>query len=128
MSKIEKIERYLIEHIDKLDFIIDDVLFYLPDSYFYCPEIKSGDLLKMRHKLEDLRKKKNFPAFRGDKSVDYKHRMMLKEYDIALKNLAIRKKEELRRELLLESDGMKVACMISLIKQFNLLDRLRTYR
>ncbi|RRD31496.1 hypothetical protein EII38_04530 [Streptococcus minor] len=128
MSKVEQIEQYLVQHIDKLDFIVDNVLFLLPDSYFYKPEIGKGDLLEMRQKLDDLKKKKNFPAFRGDKSIDYQHKKLLKQYNVALKNLSIRKRSELREELLLESDGLKVAGMISLIKQYNLLSKLRTYR
>lgn len=128
MSKVEQIEQYLAQHIEKLDFVIDDVLFLMPDSYFYTPEIKKGELLHMRQKLDDLRKKKNFPAFRFDKNVEYQHKILLKEYNIALKNLVVKKKSELREELYLESDGLKVACMISLIKEYNLLGRLRTYR
>lgn len=121
------IEQYLVKHIDKLDFVIEQVLFLVPDSYFYTPEIKQDELLVIRQELDDLIKKMNFPAFRGDKSLISQHRRKLSNYNTTLKNLAIKKRQELQDELLGESDGMKVACLISLIKQFNLLSRLRTY-
>ncbi|HEM3553414.1 TPA: hypothetical protein U1B51_002332, partial [Streptococcus suis] len=67
MNTIQLIEEYLVKQIDKLDFVIDDVLFLMPDSYFYPPEIHQGELSAIRNQLNTLIRKKNFPAYRHDR-------------------------------------------------------------
>lgn len=127
MNKVHRIEEYLIKHIDKLDFIIDDVLFLLPDSYFYTPEIHQREFSIMREELNMLIRKKNFSAYRSDKNIDYQYKKLLKKYNASLLTLAVKKRSELREELLVETDEMKCACLITLINQYNLLARLRAY-
>ena len=127
MNKVELIEQYILKHIDKLDFIIEEVLFLLPDSYFYKPEINQGVLLDMRDELENLAKKKKFPAFRNDRNVDYQYKKLYSKYNASLAALAVKKRQSLKDELLSETDEMKIACLISLISSYKLLHRLRTY-
>ncbi|HEM3613004.1 TPA: hypothetical protein U1C34_001917 [Streptococcus suis] len=127
MNTIQLIEEYLVKQIDKLDFVIDDVLFLMPDSYFYPPEIHQEELSAIRDQLNTLIRKKNFPAYRHDRNIDYQYNKLLKKYEASLSALAVKKRSQLREELLVETDEMKCACMISLIKEYNLLGRLRAY-
>ncbi|WP_176696712.1 hypothetical protein [Streptococcus dysgalactiae] len=107
--------------------IIEQVLFLLPDSYFYTPEIKEGVFKRLRDEMKEVRRKQTFPAYFGDKSLKQKHLKLVIEYEKQLTYLANSKRELLKEELLLESEGMKCACLISLISQYRLLERLRTY-
>lgn len=127
MNKIQLIEEYLVKHIDKLDFVVDDVLFLVPDSYFYTPEIHQREFSMVREELNMLIRKKNFSAYRSDKNIAYQYKKLLKKYNASLLTLAVKKRSELREELLAETDEMKCACLITLIKKYNLLSRLRAY-
>lgn len=127
MDKIRLIEEYLAKHLDRLDFIVEDVLFWLPDSYFYKPEINQGELFEIRRQLDMLVSKKNFPAYRNDTTIVYQHKKMLKKYEAQLAALVVKKRSQLREELLSETYEMKCACMISLIRAYDLLNRLRVY-
>lgn len=128
MGTIELIEAYLVKHIDKLDLIIDDVLFLLPDSYFYPPEIHSGELLAIRKELYALIQKKNFAAYKNDNNLEHQYKKMVDKYTTSLSDLVVRKRRQLREELLSETIEIKCACMLSLIKKYHLLSRLRAYK
>ncbi|MGT2755430.1 hypothetical protein [Streptococcus ovis] len=108
--------------------IIEQVLFLLPDSYFYRPEMNSGIFQRLRDEMAEVRRKQNFPAYFGDKSLKQKHQKLVSEYEKQLTYLANSKRELLKEELLLESEGMKCACLISLISQYRLLDHLRKFQ
>lgn len=128
MSKIEMIENYLATNINYLDLIIDQVLFLVPDSYFYTPEINQGEFLKMREQMFALSRKRNFSAYRSDANLQRTYKKLYAKYNGQLNQLAVLKRQSLKDELLQETDEMKCACLISLIKQYDLLKRLRLFR
>ncbi|MGT2712271.1 hypothetical protein [Streptococcus oriscaviae] len=124
---MNEIEDYLARNIENIDLIIEQVVFYLPESYFYKPEIQSGRFLELRQGMDEVTKKMKFWAYRGDRGLTQTLKKLQREYAVELKNLAIRKRRELQDELLLESLEMQCACMISLISTFKLLKHLRTF-
>lgn len=121
------IEQYLVKHLENIDLIVKQVVFLLPDSYFYKPEIDRDELLELRHELASLRAKLNFWAFRNDRGVQHKYNETLKMYNECLSELASQKRENLYEELLAETIEVKCACMLTLIRHYRLIGRLRTY-
>lgn len=126
-SRIEQIEFYLAKNIDNLDLIIEQVCLLLPATYFYRPEIDGGEFASMRQRIDELRKKQRFSAYRFDKSIQRTCKELVSKYEASLAQLAVVKRQSLCDELLQESDEMKVACLISLIHQYHLLKYLRTF-
>ena len=126
--KAAAIERYLVEHIDKLDYVVEDVVLRLPDSTFYDPEIQSEYFREQRLNLKMLQSKMNSFAYRNDKNVRVTYNQELVRYEGMLKELAEKKRESLKQELLLVSDEEKVALLYLMIYKNNLLKRLRKYR
>lgn len=67
--KAAAIEKYLVEHIDKLDYVVEDVVLRLPDSIFYDPEIQNEYFKEQRLDLKELQSKMNSFAYRNDKNA-----------------------------------------------------------
>ncbi len=124
---MNEIEDYLARNIENIDLIIEQVVFLLPESYFYKPEIRTGHFLELRQKMDDVSKKMRFWAYRGDRGLTQTLKRLQHQYEVEIKNLAIRKRRELQDDLLMESLEMQCACMISLISNFKLLKHLRTF-
>lgn len=126
--KAAAIEKYLVEHIDKLDYVIEDVVLRLPDSTFYNPEILSESLSQQRSNLKMLQSKMNSFAYRTDKNVRVTYNQELARYEGMLKELAEKKRESLKQELLVAEDEAKVALLFLMIYNNNLLKQLRKYK
>lgn len=126
--KAVAIEKYLAEHIDKLDYVIEDVVLRLPDSTFYNPEILSESLSQQRSNLKMLQSKMNSFAYRTDKNVRVTYNQELARYEGMLKELAEKKRESLKQELLVAEDEAKVALLFLMIYNNNLLKQLRKYK
>lgn len=126
--KAAAIEKYLVEHIDKLDYVVEDVVLRLPDSIFYDPEIQNEYFKEQRLDLKELQSKMNSFAYRNDKNARVAYNQALAEYTRMLKELAERKRESLKQELLLASDEEKTALLYLMIYKNNLLKRLRKYK
>ncbi|HEM3612997.1 TPA: hypothetical protein U1C24_002139 [Streptococcus suis] len=124
---MSNVEEYLVKHLDNIDLIIEQVVFLLPESYFYKPEINQGELLELRRTLDSLRSKLNFWSFRNDKGTLHKYNKVLKKYNEQLLSLVSQKRTALHDELLQETLEVKCACMMNLIRQYRLISRLRTY-
>ena len=126
--KAAAIEKYLVEHIDKLDYVVEDVVLRLPDSSFYDPEIQSEYFREQRSNLKVLQSKMNSFAYRNDKNARVAYNQALVGYTQMLKELAEKKRESLKQELLIASDEEKVAHLYLKIYKNNLLQRLRKYK
>ena len=126
--KAVAIEKYLVEHIDKLDYVVEDVVLRLPDSTFYDPEIQSEYFRKQRSNLKMLQSKMNSFAYRTDKNVRVTYNQELVIYEGMLKELAEKKRESLKQELLVAEDEAKVALLFLMIYNNNLLKQLRKYK
>ena len=126
--KAKAIESYLVEHIDKLDYVIDDVVSKIPDNYFYQPEINLGVLLQKRQQLKMLRSKMYAFAYHNDKNVKVIYNKSLSEYNDMLSELVSKKRFSWKKSLLASSDEEKVAFLSLMIYKYNLLKRLRVYR
>jgi len=126
--KAAAIEKYLVEHIDKLDYVVDDVVLRLPDSTFYDPEIQNEYFKEQRLNLNVLQSKMNSFAYRNDKNARVAYNQALARYELMLKELAEKKRESLKQELLITSDEEKVALLYLMIYKNNLLKRLRKYK
>lgn len=126
--KAVAIEKYLVEHIDKLDYVVEDVVLRLPDSTFYDPEIQSEYFRKQRSNLKMLQSKMNSFAYRTDKNVRVTYNQELARYEGMLKELAEKKRESLKQELLVAEDEAKVALLFLMIYNNNLLKQLRKYK
>lgn len=126
--KAAAIEKYLVEHIDKLDYVVDDVVLRLPDSTFYDPEIQNEYFKEQRLNLNVLQSKMNSFAYRNDKNARVAYNQALARYELMLKELAEKKRESLKQELLIASDEEKVALLYLMIYKNNLLKRLRKYK
>lgn len=126
--KAVAIEKYLVEHIDKLDYVVEDVVLRLPDSTFYDPEIQSEYFRKQRSNLKMLQSKMNSFAYRTDKNVRVTYNQELAIYEGMLKELAEKKRESLKQELLVAEDEAKVALLFLMIYNNNLLKQLRKYK
>lgn len=126
--KAAAIEKYLVEHIDKLDYVVEDVVLRLPDSSFYDPEIQNEYFKKQRLDLKELQSKMNSFAYRNDKNARVAYNQALAGYTRMLKELAEKKRESLKQELLIASDDEKVALLYLMIYKNNLLKRLRKYK
>lgn len=126
--KAAAIEKYLVEHIDKLDYVVEDVVLRLPDSIFYDPEIQNEYFKEQRLDLKELQSKMNSFAYRNDKNARVAYNQALAEYTRMLKELADKKRESLKQELLIASDDEKVALLYLMIYKNNLLKRLRKYK
>lgn len=126
--KAAAIEKYLVEHIDKLDYVVEDVVLRLPDSSFYDPEIQNEYFKKQRLDLKELQSKMNSFAYRNDKNARVAYNQVLAGYTRMLKELAEKKRESLKQELLIASDEEKVALLYLMIYKNNLLKRLRKYK
>ncbi|MBF0777870.1 hypothetical protein [Streptococcus cuniculi] len=122
------VEAYLAKNIEHIDLIIEQVVFLLPKSYFYTPEINQSEFLAKRQELADCRKKLQFSAYRNDKSLHGRYKRLLVEYEKALLELSINKRSQLQEELLAETLEIKCACMLSLIQEYELLKHLREFR
>lgn len=127
-STVNDIETYLVSNMDYIDLIVEQVIFLLPQTYFYKPEINQSEFLTKRQALEDCRKKLNFSAYRSDKSLHSCYKKMVSEYEKALLELSIKKRRQLQEELLAETLEVKCACMLSLIQEYRLLKHLRLFR
>ena len=123
--KAVAIEKYLVEHIDKLDYVVEDVVLRLPDSTFYDPEIQSEYFRKQRSNLKMLQSKMNSFAYRTDKNVRVTYNQELAIYEGMLKELAEKKRESLKQELLVAEDEAKVALLFLMIYNNNLLKQLK---
>ncbi|HEM6067773.1 TPA: hypothetical protein U2B78_000899 [Streptococcus suis] len=121
------IEQYLVRNLDNIDLIVEQVIFLLPDSYFYKPEINQGELMELRYDLDSYRAKLNFGAFKNDRGIQHRYAEALAKYNEQLSILASEKRKALNDELLQETLEVKCACMMNLIRQYRLLKRLRTY-
>ena len=121
------VEQYLARNLENIDLIIEQVIFLLPDSYFYKPEINQGELMELRYNLDSYRAKLNFWAFKNDRSTQHRYAEALAKYNEQLSILASEKRKVLNDELLQETLEVKCACMMNLIRQYRLLKRLRTY-
>lgn len=126
--KAAAIEKYLVEHIDKLDYVVEDVVLRLPDSSFYDPEIQNEYFKEQRLNLNVLQSKMNFFAYRNDKNARVAYNQALARYELMLKELAEKKRESLKQELLISPDEEKVALLYLMIYKNNLLKRLRKYK
>ena len=126
--KAKAIESYLVEHIDKLDYVIDDVVSKIPDNYFYQPEINLGVLFKKRQQLITLRSKMYSFAYHNDKNVKVVYNKSLSEYNDMLSELVSEKRSSWKKSLMASSDEEKVAFLSLMIYKYNLLKRLRVYR
>lgn len=126
--KAAAIEKYLVDHIDKLDYVVEDVVLRLPDSTFYDPEIQSEYFREQRSNLKMLQSKMNSFAYRNDKNARVAYNQALAGYTRMLKELAEKKRESLKQELLLASDEEKTALLYLMIYKNNLLKRLRKYK
>lgn len=126
--KAVAIEKYLAEHIDKLDYVVEDVVLRLPDSTFYNPEILSESFSQQRSNLKMLQSKMNSFAYRTDKNVKVAYNQALAGYVGMLKELAEKKRESLKQELLVAEDEAKVALLFLMIYNNNLLKQLRKYK
>lgn len=126
--KAVAIEKYLAEHIDKLDYVVEDVVLRLPDSTFYNPEILSESFSQQRSSLKMLQSKMNSFAYRTDKNVRVTYNQKLAIYEGMLRELAEKKRESLKRELLVAEDEVKVALLFLMIYNNNLLKHLRKYK
>lgn len=126
--KAAAIEKYLVEHIDKLDCVVEDVVLRLPDSIFYDPEIQNEYFKEQRLDLKELQSKMNSFAYRNDKNARVAYNQALAGYTRMLKELAEKKRESLKQELLIASDEEKVALLYLMIYRNNLLKRLRKYK
>ena len=124
---MNNIEQYLARNLDNIDLIIEQVIFLLPDSYFYKPEINQGELMELRYDLDSYRANLNFWAFKNDRSTQHRYAETLEKYNEQLSVLASQKRIALNDELLQETLEVKCACMMNLIRQYRLLKRLRTY-
>ena len=67
-------------------------------------------------------------AYRNDKNARVAYNQALAGYTRMLKELAEKKRESLKQELLLASDEEKVALLYLMIYKNNLLKRLRKYK
>lgn len=126
--KAVAIEKYLAEHIDKLDYVIEDVVLRLPDSVFYNPEILSESFSQQRSNLKMLQSKMNSFAYRTDNNVRVTYNQELAIYEGKLRELAEKKRESLKQELLVAEDEAKVALLFLMIYNNNLLKQLRKYK
>ena len=126
--KAAAIEKYLVEHTDKLDYVVEDVVLRLPDSSFYDPEIQNECFREQRLNLKVLQSKMNSFAYRTDKNAKVAYNQALAGYTRMLKELAEKKRESMKQELLLASDEEKVALLYLMIYKNNLLKRLRKYK
>lgn len=126
--KAVAIEKYLAEHIDKLDYVIEDVVLRLPDSVFYNPEILSESFSQQRSNLKILQSKMNSFAYRTDNNVRVTYNQELAIYEGKLRELAEKKRESLKQELLVAEDEAKVALLFLMIYNNNLLKQLRKYK
>lgn len=126
--KAAAIEKYLVEHIDKLDYVVEDVVLRLPDSSFYDPEIQNEYFKEQRLNLNVLQSKMNSFAYRNDKNARVAYNQALARYELMLKELAEKKRESLKQELLISPDEEKVALLYLMIYKNNLLKRLRKYK
>lgn len=126
--KAAAIEKYLVEHIDKLDYVVEDVVLRLPDSTFYNPEILSESFSQQRSNLKMLQSKMNSFAYRTDKNVKVAYNQALAGYVGMLKELAEKKRESLKQELLVAENEAKVALLFLMIYNNNLLKQLRKYK
>lgn len=126
--KAAAIEKYLVEHIDKLDYVVEDVVLRLPDSIFYDPEIQNEYFKEQRLDLKELQSKMNSFAYRNDKNARVAYNQALAGYTRMLKELVEKKRESLKQELLLASDEEKTALLYLMIYKNNLLKRLRKYK
>lgn len=126
--KAAAIEKYLVEHIDKLDYVVEDVVLRLPDSTFYDPEIQNEYFKEQRLNLNVLQSKMNSFAYRNDKNARVAYNQALARYELMLKELAEKKRESLKQELLISPDEEKVALLYLMIYKNNLLKRLRKYK
>ena len=126
--KAVAIEKYLAEHIDKLDYVIEDVVLRLPDSVFYNPEILSESFSQQRSNLKILQSKMNSFAYRTDKNVRVTYNQELAIYEGKLRELVEKKRESLKQELLVAEDEAKVALLFLMIYNNNLLKQLRKYK
>ena len=120
------VEQYLARNLENIDLIIEQVIFLLPDSYFYKPEINQGELMELRYNLDSYRAKLNFWAFKNDRSTQHRYAEALAKYNEQLSILASEKRKVLNDELMQETLEVKCACMMNLIRQNRLLKRLRT--
>lgn len=127
-STVIDVETYLATNIEHIDLIIEQVVFLLPKSYFYTPEINQSEFLIKRKELGDCRVKMQFSAYRNDKSLYSRYKRLLAEYEKALLELSINKRSQLQEELLSETLETKCACMFSLIQEYKLLKHLRVFR
>ena len=126
--KAAAIEKYLVEHIDKLDYVVEDVVLRLPDSSFYDPEIQNEYFKEQRLNLNVLQSKMNSFAYRNDKNARVAYNQALARYELMLKELAEKKRESLKQELLISPDEEKVALLYLMIYKNNFLKRLRKYK
>ena len=86
--KAAAIEKYLVEHIDKLDYVVEDVVLRLPDSSFYDPEIQNECFREQRLNLKALQSKMNSFAYRNDKNAKVAYNQALAGYTQMLKELS----------------------------------------
>ena len=126
--KAAAIEKYLVEHIDKLVYVVEDVVLRLPDSSCYDPEIQNDCFREQRLDLKELQSKMNSFAYRNDKNARVAYIQALAGYTRMLKELAEKKRESLKQELLIASDDEKVALLYLMIYKNNLLKWLRKYK
>lgn len=127
MEKEAKVEEYLIKNIEHLDFIIDQVLILLPESFFYKPDINNAYFKGLRSEISEVKQKMNSMAYRYDKGARKTYLELLKRYDWELSQRAEENRQSMLVGLKQEDEGMKLACLFNLILYYRLLDRLRTF-
>ena len=60
MSHVKEVESYLVQNLENIDLIVEQVVSFLPDSYFYLPEIREGEFVGLKKEMDYLRQKSNF--------------------------------------------------------------------
>ena len=67
MSNVKEVESYLASNLENIDLIVEQVVSFLPDAYFYLPDIREGEFKALKDEMDYLRQKSNFHAYSGDK-------------------------------------------------------------
>lgn len=117
------VEQYLFDHYDHLDWVIEQVVGLLPDSFFYESKLNDIRLRNMRQELHVLTVKHHKEP--RNMEIQDQYFAKLKVYNQWLCDLAESSKAAYQKRLMSYKQDKKVKILIGLINQYQLLPQLQ---
>ncbi|HEM3629035.1 TPA: hypothetical protein U1C31_001306 [Streptococcus suis] len=113
-----------VVELDVIDDSLIEVIRLIPDRFFYEPEIGQEEYVQYRRSIQECIQKSKFRAYFNDASLKKRIKRLAREYEIALRCLAMDKKSELGQSLIYLDNHTKLTFLYQKILDHRLLPYL----